>query len=319
MKILILYNPPQGNTPDEKDVIAQRDLVQEACINLGYDVSLYALGTDLATAMDEIRGIHPDMVFNLTEAILGKDELIYIAAALLNAWKIPYTGVPLEAMFLTGNKVLAKKMMQIRGLPTAEFFSPGDTGLADPGKSYIVKPVWEEASVGIDSDSVFRGSDTQKLRELDHLSGKHYFIEEYIEGREFNISMLAAKDRVEILPIAEMLFGDYFRHKPRILGYKAKWDESSPEFRHSRRAFGTLEPGSRLEKDLNRICMDCWGLFGLRGYARIDLRVDRNERIFILEINGNPCISPDSGFVAALKQAGYSPETMIKRIIEDGE
>ncbi|MDD3965599.1 MAG: D-alanine--D-alanine ligase [Candidatus Neomarinimicrobiota bacterium] len=319
MKILILHNAVLRNDPDEMDVIAQRDLVKEVCSHLGYTVTTLAMGKDLDGDLESVRQQAPDLVFNLCEAAYGKGELIYFAPAMLNALKIPYTGVPLEALFLTSSKVLAKKIMRLHALPTADYFTPGDVAQLDPAKNYIVKPVWEEASLGISADSIFRSGDTQKTEKIRRLSARHYFIEEYIDGREFNISMLAAKDGVEILPPAEMLFGEYFDDKPRILGYQAKWDENSPEYRHSRRAFRTLQPGSVLEKALRDTCLKCWDVFGLRAYARVDLRVDKDARIYILEINGNPCIAPDSGFVAALHEAGYENETMIERIIEDAE
>lgn len=317
--ILILHNAVLRKDPDEMDVIAQRDLVRESCEKLGYRVLCRALGNDLAGDMEQIRTESSDLVFNLCETAFGKGELIYFAPALLNMLRIPYTGVPLEALFLTSSKVLAKRIMRRQGLPTADFYTPSEIRKLNPEKTYIVKPVWEEASLGIAEDSIFRCSETQKIRKISRLPEKHFFIEEYIEGREFNISMLAGKNGAEILPPAEMLFGPYFDDKPRILGYKAKWDENSPEYRQSRRAFGTLESGSKLEQALRKVCSECWELFGLRGYARVDVRIDKDERIYILEINGNPCIAPDSGFVAALYEAGYNNETMIKRIIEDAE
>lgn len=317
--ILILHNAVLRDDPDEVDVIAQRDLVRESCERLGYQVLSRALGNDLAGDIERIRGESVDLVFNLCETALEKGELVYFAPALLNTLRIPYTGVPLEALFLTSSKVLAKRIMRRQGLPTADFFTLAETDKLDPERTYIVKPVWEEASLGIAEDSIFRGSETPKLHKISRLPEKHFFIEEYIEGREFNISMLARKNGAEILPPAEMLFGPYFDDKPRILGYKAKWDENSPEYRQSRRAFGTLVSGCKLEQALRKVCSECWELFGLRGYARVDIRVDKDEHIYILEINGNPCIAPDSGFVAALYEAGYKNETMIKRIIEDAE
>lgn len=320
MTILILYNEVRGKAPDEADVLAQRDLVSAACRKLGHSVSELALGDDVAGQMRRIREAAPDLVFNLTEAAFGRSELLYLAPALLGSFNIPYTGVSAEALFLTTNKVLAKKMMRLQELPTPDYFAIDETAQLNSKKRYIVKPVGEEASVGISEAMVFYPTEAEKLKKIRQLPAGRYFIEEYIEGREFNISMLADDRRgMEILPPAEMLFGEFFKEHPKILGYKAKWDENSPEYRNSSRAFGTLKKGSALEKKLLETCMRCRDLFGLRGYARVDLRVDTGDKIYILEVNGNPCISADSGFVAALAEAGYGIETMVKRIIEDAK
>ncbi|MBU2482059.1 MAG: ATP-grasp domain-containing protein, partial [Proteobacteria bacterium] len=231
--------------------------------------------------------------------------------------KIPYTGVPLDALFVTTNKVLAKKIMQLNHLPTADFFSMDEIQKLDDQKTYIAKPIWEEASVGISSDYIFQPAETDKLKNLSHLSSAHYFIETFIEGREFNVSMLADRNTVEVLPPAEMMFSSYFDDKHKIVGYKAKWDQTSEEYQQTHREFSTLEHTPALKDKLIEICVSTWNVFNLKGYARIDFRVDEKDNVFILEINGNPCISEDSGFIAAAAQAGYSTQTVINRIIEN--
>jgi len=316
-KIVILHNQIFSNTPDELDVIHQRDLVKLACEKLNFEVTCLTVGNNLTTDIEAIKKENPTVVFNLVEATFGKGELIYFAPALLNALKIPYTGVPLDALFITTNKVLAKKIMQFDNLPTAPFFSINEFSLLDTSKTYIAKPIWEEASVGISEDFIFKTSEKEKIKKIQQFSNSHYFIEEFIDGREINISMLANNSEVEVLPPAEILFSDYFNDKPKIVGYAAKWDENSEEYKQTNRFFGTLDNNQKLKEELIIICKQAWKAFNLKGYARVDFRVDKNNHIFILEINGNPCISPDSGFVAALKYAGYNEEIMVKRIIED--
>ncbi len=317
MKIIILYNQVLSNNPDQVDVINQRDLVKKACKNLNYEVISLTVGNNLLADIESIKKENSTVVFNLVEETFGKGELIYFAPALLNALKIPYTGVPLDALFITTNKVLAKKLMKFNELPTADFYAIDEIVKLNPAKTYIAKPIWEEASVGITEDYIFNISETTKVQTIQQLSNSHYFIEEFIDGREINISLLATNNEVEVLPPAEIIFSEYFNNKPKIVGYAAKWDENSEEYKQTNRFFGTLENNLDLKEKLISICKHTWKAFNLKGYARVDFRVDKNDNIFILEINGNPCISPDSGFVAALKNAGYNEEIMIKRIIED--
>ncbi len=316
-KIIILHNQIQNNTSDELDVLDQRDLVKDACLKLGHDVICMSIGNDIQQDIKNVQSQKPSIVFNLVESSWGKGELLYVAPALLNSLKIPYTGVPLDALFISTNKVLAKKIMRLNNLPTADFFAIDEINKLDESKTYIVKPIWEEASVGIDNDSVFNINETEKLNKLALLSSSHYFIEEYIDGREFNVSILADKNGFEVLPPAEMTFSSFFNNKPKIVGYKAKWDENSEEFKQTNRAFGTLENNKSLERKIADVCGESWKAFNLHGYARIDFRVDKMDNLYILEINGNPCIAPDSGFVAANNFAGYSTETMVTRILKD--
>lgn len=319
-KVIILHNRIENNTADELDVLAQRDLVSDACLALGYEVSCSTVGDDLKHDLQAVTEQHADLVFNLVEATWGKGELIYFAPAILNASKTPYTGVPLDALFLSTNKVLAKKIMRTENLPTAPFFAVNEPHLLEAIKKYIVKPIWEEASVGITDELIFTLADTAKVKKIKTMAASQYFIEEFIDGREFNISMLAHPEKqngVEVLPTAEIIFSEYFNDKAKIVGYKAKWDEDSEEYKHTNRAFGTLAAHPALTERLIDICTRSWKTFNLHGYARIDFRVDAADNIYILEINGNPCIAPDSGFIAASEQAGYTRAEVIKRIITD--
>jgi D-alanine-D-alanine ligase len=118
-----------------------------------------------------------------------------------------------------------------------------------------------------------------------------------------------------VLPIAEMCF-DYPADKPRILGYRAKWDTESFEYQHTQRRFLAADQDVDLQRRLIDIGKKCWSVFGLKGYARIDFRVDSSGQVFVLEMNANPCISDDSGFVAAAIQGGLTQQQLIQRIID---
>lgn len=316
-KVIIIHNKIENNTADELDVLAQKDLVSEACLELGHKVSYFTVGDDIKSDLQKVALEKPDLVFNLVEATWGKGELIYFAPAILNALKIPYSGVPLDALFLTTNKVLAKKMMVKDNLPTAPFFAINEINLLNPQRKYIVKPIWEEASVGISEDLIFTTADLEKVNIIKTMSVSQYFIEEFIDGREFNVSIIAGKNGPEVLPAAEMIFSSYFDDKPKIVGYKAKWDENSEEYKQTNRSFGTITNNPDLDKGLRDICLKSWALFNLHGYARVDFRVDEADNIYILEINGNPCIAPDSGFIAATELMDYSKAEIIERILND--
>jgi D-alanine-D-alanine ligase len=316
-KIVILHNEILTDHPDQMDVIHQRDLVIAACERLNFDVNCLTVGPDLMADIEKVKAENPQVVFNLVEDLWSLGELIYVVPAMLNAYKLPYTGVPLDALFTTTNKVLAKKWMKFHGLPTADFFAMDELDKLNKNKTYIAKPIWEEASVGITADFIFKPGEKDKFEKIKRLPATHYFVEEFIDGREFNVSLLTNNGKVEVLPPAEMIFSTYFDDKPKIVGYKAKWDDQSEEYKQTNRTFETLQHEDPLRKNLISVCVDSWKAFNLKGYVRIDFRVDAHNNIYILEINGNPCISPDSGFVAAIQEVGYTIDSVIERILAD--
>jgi len=269
--------------------------------------------------MKEIAGLAAgkvDFVFNLVESIIGKGELCYFIPALLNAYSIPYTGNPVEAIFVTTSKAFTARSLKQAGINNPGGFAPSQSGQLIPGNTYIIKPVWEDGSLGITSDSVFTCT-PEIIKKLKKYDDTHWLIQDYIEGREFNISIISGETGPEVMPAAEMIFHDSWDGKPKIVDFKAKWEEDSFEFQNTLRHF----PGDKLDKALEKqicdIALKCWKIFGLRGYARIDLRVDKNNIPYVIEVNANPCLSPDSGLVAATRVAGLKFSEVIRRIITD--
>jgi D-alanine-D-alanine ligase len=130
------------------------------------------------------------------------------------------------------------------------------------------------------------------------------FAEEYVHGREFNVSLLEVDGAPVVLPRAEILFENYAPGRPRVVGYGAKWDTGSDEYRDTPRSFDAEPEDAALSLRLDDLALGCWELFGLGGYARVDFRVDESGAPFVLEVNANPCLAPDAGFVAAAARAG---------------
>jgi D-alanine-D-alanine ligase len=317
-KALILINKLSENpTTDELDVLEQARIVEEALKELYYQVSREFFDLNLQRVRDILVSMNPDIVFNLVEGVEGKAELIYFPTALLESLNIPYSGCRLDSMYLTSNKVYTKEKMRANGLPTADWFSNKEMDKLSPDKLYIIKPLWEDASVGIDEHRVLKGNDPKMIEYAKEKNSHKYFVEEYISGREFNMSMLGGNDGPEVMNPAEMLFINYPEGKPRIMGYRSKWVEGSFEYENTSRTFEMKEADMPLHNQIREICLKCWKVFNLKGYARIDLRVDENNRPLILEINANPCISPDAGFYVACSQAGHKFTDVVKRIIED--
>jgi D-alanine-D-alanine ligase len=313
----------KGALEDELEVLDQVAHIENHLKKLGISIYRKRITERFMEEMAIFATEKPDFVFNLVESINNKGELNYFVPALLNMYSIPYTGNPLEALFITSNKIISGKAMRNAGIKNPASYMLSQIKLLQPGKKYIVKPVWEDGSQGINEDSVFEVKPGFEKR-LKGLDNEHWFIEEFIDGREFNISVLGGKggiggkDGHEVLPPAEIVFVNYDdKNKPRIFDFKAKWEMDSFEYINTVREFPGKSLSNKLKKSLKETTLACWKLFGLKGYARIDTRIDGDDNVFVIDINANPSISPDSGFVAATKEAGYSFTDVLQRIIND--
>jgi D-alanine-D-alanine ligase len=324
MRVVVLHGKVAEDAgKDELDVLVQRDAVSAALADLGYDPVSLAFSLDVEGVVRELGALRPAFVFNLVESVEGRGRLIHLAPSLLDHLELPYTGSRTEAIFLTSNKVLGKRVLRAAGIPTPPWFTfhdvPGQP-LAYSGP-YIVKSVWEHASIGLDEESLVWATNPGELRRImrerrERLAGQ-CFAEAYVDGREFNLSLLADRDGPEVLPPAEIRFEDYPTGKPRLVSYRAKWDEDSFEYRHTERSFEFPGEDRRLLEDLARIAIECWRAFDLQGYARVDFRVDQEGRPWVLEVNANPCLSPDAGFAAAAERAAIAYSQVIARIVAD--
>lgn len=316
-KCCIIFNQPRdGALPDELDVLDQVEYIEENLNKIGISTYRKGITSDFMNEISSLASEKPDFVFNLVESINNKGELCYFVPALLNLHSIPYTGNPLEAMFITTSKALTNKILQENNISTPRTYFPSQRKMLVHGREYIIKPVWEDGSMGITGDSVFKYDDDQD-KKLAGYDDSHWIIQEYIDGREFNISVLYDHDGPEVMPPAEMVFHNFDNTRPRIVDFKAKWIEDSFEYENTIRAFPGNKLNPVLDKKIKDIALNCWHIFGLKGYARVDMRIDSDENPYVIEVNANPCMSPDSGLVAATTEAGIPITEVLGRIIRD--
>lgn len=333
MHVVILHNAVlPGDSAADRDVLVQAEAVGAALAELAHSSAAVAWDLDLRAARDRLAACRPDVVFNLVESLGGSDWLASTATGLLDTMGVPYTGSATEALLLTNHKLLAKQRFGQAGLPTPQWLvldprrAGGSTiGLPGralvPGAAHVVKTLWEHASFNLDEHSIVRPADEGELlailRDAAQRLRRPCFAERYIEGREFNLSVLAGPDGPEVLPPAEIDFSAFPPDKPRIVGQRAKWEEASFEFQQTPRRFDFPPADRPLLDRLRGLAREAWLLFGLGGYARVDFRVDEAAEPWILEINANPCLSPDAGFAAALTRASIPFSQAVARILED--
>jgi D-alanine-D-alanine ligase len=319
MKVALLHNAVvDSDSAAERDVLVQVEAVEGALRSLGHTPRRIACTLNLESVEESLTVDRPAVVFNLVESLGGSDRLAHLAASLLDDLDIPYTGTPSAALHLTNNKPAAKQHLREAGLPTADWAASNGAFLAPP---YIIKAIWEHASIGLDDHAVVRAGDgstvAQQIESRSRQLGRPCFAEQFIDGREFNLSLLANGSAPHVLPPAEIDFTAFPKDKPRIVGYAAKWDAAAFEFDHTPRRFEFPPADAPLLDTLRGLALDCWRLFDLRGYARVDFRVDFKGQPYILEVNANPCLSPDAGYAAALARAKLPLERAVEWILED--
>jgi D-alanine-D-alanine ligase len=322
MKVVILHgHVPENASKDEYDVLVQVAAIGRALHDIGLQSVPLPLTLDLASAAAHLQQLKPVLVFNLVESVQGQGQYIHLGPTLLDGLQLPYTGATAATMYTTSNKLLTKKILASAGLPTPAWFPAvrpchRAEEMAGP---HIIKSIWEHGSIGLDDDAVVTtwSALQQALQRRERHPAAPWYVERYIPGREFNLALLAHADGPELLPPAEIEFHGYPTGKVQIVGYRAKWDEESFEYQHTFRRVAFPPDDAPLLEELADLALRCWRIFELRGYARVDFRVDAVGRPWVLEVNANPCLAPDSGFVAATKQAGYEFTQVVRRIITD--
>lgn len=330
MQIAIVHNEVSiPARPDEQDTLDQVAGVKEALRELGHQVKVIPFSLNIPETKREILAARPDLIFNLVESLDGTDSLMHIAGEFYQRWQVPYTGAPADCIRTTSTKSLAKSLMRQAGIPTADWYTnENNCDRSNPSQSdftagrFIVKAIREHASVGIDSTSVAQYATKEELLEVvsqrSAAQKTPFFGERFIDGREFNLSVLEVDGEPQVQPPAEILFLNYEPGQLKIVDFNSKWVENSFEYQNTPRCFKCNETDPGLLRVLKQIAIDCWRTFGVRGYARVDFRVDENGSPYVLEINANPCITPEVGFPSACAEGGRNYLAMIDCIVQAG-
>lgn len=315
MKVAIVHDRLRPDARvDERDALLQAEVVRKQLGELGHASVRIEAGADLDALAAALHAVGAELVFNLVESLEGVAEHIHLVPRWLESLGLPFTGGGSAAIRATSNKLEAKRRLRAAGLPTPDWVEPEAEAPLAP-RRWILKPIWEDASIAIDDAAVVEagGADLAGLlRERAARVGRAVFAEAYVEGRDFNVGLLAKAGGLELLPPAEVVFENWPAGKPRLYGFAAKWDPASLEWDRTPTVFA-CEPA--LAARLEGLVRACAAEFGLAGYARVDFRVDERGEPLVLEINSNPCLSPESGYLEAAELAGLAPREVLARIV----
>lgn len=321
MKIAIVHNRPVAaggaNWQSSQDVLMQVEAVERSLVELGVPCQALPFDRDVGAFLAALKEHRIEAIFNLCESVDDDPRLGGHPAALFELLGLPFTGSGSLALMLTTDKLLAKRQLAAAGILTPDYrdYDGGDLApLLDMALPAIIKPRLEDASIGIDQESIVfsRQELVAKIPDFYRQYGP-LLLEQFIDGREFNVSLFGSPEP-QVQPLAEIDFSAFPTDLQKIVGYRAKWDEDAFEYHNTNRLFATEMTGD-LKAELGRVAAAAYRLFQLRDYGRIDLRLDGAGRVHVLEANANPCLSPDAGFVAAVGQAGLSYTDMVGRLV----
>ena len=326
--VLILHNDPKpsgrGGTYAESEagVLVEVQAVSHALGKLGLPhrtvgVRRFEDLPAVLAAADE------PVVFNLVQGFWSDTGQENLVPTVITSFGKACTGNDAQALLLTLDKWECKTLLAAAGLPTPKglIVRPGQrVPVKDLFEGpYIVKPVQTDASEGIDKASIVqkRGKALQEaVQRIHDRMAQPALIEQYIEGRELNVSVICRKGDLEVLPLAEIDFSDFEAGRPRIVGYEAKWLADSFEFHHTNRIIPAALP-KRLSQQIRDLAVAACRALHCFEYCRVDFRLDEAGRPYILEVNANPDISPDAGFAAALDAAGITYPAFVRLVVDN--
>jgi D-alanine-D-alanine ligase len=312
VKIVLLHGADALEPPPDP-------VIEQICGALrtgGHDVSTLAVADQIPPIVSSLQQSEPDLVFNLTESFNNKSALDSNLAALLNLLELRYTGSSPSGLMLAGDKSLTKKVLSFHKIPTPKFATLYRGALdhaEDLSFPVIVKPPQEDASIGISEASVVEDLQNllRKIDELQETFQSPVMVEEFVPGREFYIGVLG-NTSVQPLPVIELDFSNDPENKHRIASFDVKWDEARDK--NTASVFPDL-PAELIER-MDKVAIDAFQALRLRDYARIDLRVNDKEEIFVIEVNPNCYLESKSEFARAAQKAGIGYDALIARIVE---
>lgn len=321
LKILVVYNVVDlldKGQPD--DLLAEQEtkIVEDAVANslrsFGHQVVSVPIRHEL---WEPLREFDPNewLIFNLCESIRDKTYLEPYVISVYEYLHFRYTGSNRLTLATCLNKARAKEMLKAHGIPTAPF-----QVIAPPSVHrqldfpLFVKPVAEDASLGITLDSVVQNDRElrQQLKFIWNTYRQPALVESFIEGREFNVTVLG-NDNPRVLPLSEINFKQIPNPKERIVTFKGKWIEDSDDYKFTQ-VISPAKVTDALRDKIGAVAVGAYRALGVRDYGRVDIRV-MNGTPYVLEVNPNADLSPDAGIARAARVAGMSYAMLSDEIV----
>ena len=337
IKVAIVFNEPhpelyiKPNQLEEKKLgfvpyfevenitpIEEYEIMAQKLKKNGVNAYTLNIKDDILSLLKDIKKNKPDIVFNFVEIYKEDSRNEMNIVGLLELLRMPFTGAPPMALANCQSKIFTKRLLNAIGIKTPRFKI-----LKKLPKSFrhslkyplIVKPAYEDASVGIENESIVEN--VEKLKERTDYIIKYFtqpaLVEEFIEGRELNVAVLGDLEPAA-LPISEIDFSEMPDHLHNIVSYQAKWDPHHEAY-HKTIPICPAKLPKRIEKKAKETALKAFKAMGCRDYARVDMRFSKDNQLYVLEVNPNPDLTEGAGFMRSSETSGLSYVETLKKII----
>jgi D-alanine-D-alanine ligase len=290
--------------------------------NMGHDARALGILDDLGNIRRTLREWSPNIAFNLMEEFNGVGVYDQHVVSFLELMQQPYTGCNPRGLMLAHDKSLAKKILTFHRIRTPNFFVVPIGRRTKRPKALmfplLVKSVSEEASLGITTSSIVH-DDQSLLQQVEHVHqtvGTDALVEAYIEGRELYVGIIG-NQRLTTFPIWELKFTKAPSGLPQIATARVKWDYRYQE-KLGVQTTAASDLDATTQKNILQVCKRVYHALSLSGYARIDLRLSPEGKVYVLEANPNPNLAYGEDFAESAAQAGLDYETLLQRILNLG-
>ena len=300
-------------------ILEEYEAIAEALREQGYEVVLLNIAENIENLITLLRDDPPDVAFNLIEYYRDDPDLEYLVTGLFALYGIRYTGATPFTLALCLRKGTTKQLLLANGVPTPKYKilnepkMPSRHGLHYP---LIIKPAREDASSGVDKNSVVYNLD-QLNEKLKKVFEEHYppiLVEEFIEGRELHVSVFG-NDPPEMLPVIEFDFSELPEDHPTVISYDAKWNPLVESF-HRIHSVCPADLSKKVESKVREVAIAAYKITGCRDYARLDMRLTEDNKVYVLEVNPNPDLTEGVSFMESAEHIELSFGETLGKIVQ---
>ena len=329
LKVLALFDAIAPTTIDQDlsaelatdDWKTERDVLA-ALREHGHTAEYLAIFDNLDLIEQKLQQFEPDIIFNLADQFKNNRAFDQNIVSFLAMRGVPFTGCGSTGLTLCKHKAVSKKILGYHRIHTPAFVTIArGKRIARPKHlkfPILVKPLKEEASLGISQASFVENDDQfrDRVQFIHEKFDNDVIAEEYIEGRELYVSVIG-NHRLDVFPIRELVFREVPPDEPKIATYKAKWDEDyrkrwGLENRHAE----NIDPA--VITTIQQTCRRIYHLLTIDGYARLDLRLTADNKVYFIEANPNPTLAADEDFAQSALKANLTYPQLIDRITRLG-
>jgi len=321
MKVALIYNETVIDPNDVINVFGMTtkehysskavERVARALEKGGHTVKVVEGDIHLADELREfmpkvVAGENPGMVFNMAYGIQGQNRYTHVPA-MMEMLGIPYMGSGPAGHAVVQDKVMTKIVLQKNNIPTPGFWvfrTPEDT-YDDLVFPVIVKPKLESTSMGmevVDNWDDLRAAVKVQIEKFQ----QDILVEQFISGREFAVGLIGNNPNIDVLPIVEINLDDPDQIQT-ISDKKKKGgvDKTCP-----------AKLSKEKTEEMKQMCIQAFASLGLNDYARVDFRMDKDENLYILELNSMASLGTGGSFYYAAQAAGYTYDSLINKILD---